>query len=128
MDMRLEAQKAPAGSLDLAGHSLILSGVFTYAGRGERPFFIGLDFDEDTRFDSDTGFTVKPGASRLAVVLDIAQWLARADITGCIDSGGLRLDASGGFTMDGSKGCGLEKAVKESVKGSGKLRGESFDD
>jgi hypothetical protein len=72
--VRLEAQEnAPAGVPDLGRHSLVFAGTFAYAGRPDRPFAIALDFDEDQRFESPSGFAVseqfhhhRPGYSPLA--------------------------------------------------------------
>lgn len=128
MDVRLSAQgKIPAAGPDLSGHSLTLSGTFAYAGRSDRPFLIALDFDEDARFESDSGFILAEGSNRLSVVLDIGQWLSQADITACLDSGALPLDADGGISMTAGKDCGLGKTVKDAIKRSGKLRGERLE-
>jgi hypothetical protein len=48
LEVRLESQdKTSPGVPDLARHSLVFNGSFSYAGRGDRPFSISLDFEEE---------------------------------------------------------------------------------
>ncbi len=129
LDVRLEGREDDQpGGIGLDRHSLVFGGTFAYAGRADRPFSIALDFDEDARFESDTAFTVAPGVNQAIVSLDIALWLSRADLTSCLEEGDLPLDAEGGFALDRDSHCDLEQELKEAIKNSGRLRGESSDD
>lgn len=126
VEVRLESQEeASAGVPDLGRHSLVFAGTFAYAGRADRPFSIALDFDEDERFESASGFAIAEGGNTITVALDIARWLARTDLTACLDDGSLPLDAAtGGFTLEKGRGCAVEQELKDAIKGSGSVSGE----
>lgn len=126
IDVRLQAadEEKPGTDPDLAGHSMIIKGNFAYAGRSDRAFTIGLDFDEDTRFQSDTGFALQAGNNRITIFLDVEKWLTGADITKCLDNGDLTLDASGNLTAIDSGACSaLGESIKDAVKASGRMHG-----
>jgi hypothetical protein len=128
VEVRLEAQEdRHAAGPDLSRHSLIFAGTFTWRGRADRPFSIALDFDEDIRFESAGALAVDTGSNALTIALDIAAWLSRADITACLEDGSLALDASGGFSFEKGRGCGVEQQVKDAVKASGSVREERDD-
>jgi hypothetical protein len=128
LDVRLEAQdKVVAGAPDLGKHSLVIGGTFAYAGRIDRPFRIALDFDEDARFESSSGFSVDSGENAITLALDIAQWMSTADLTACLDAGSLPLDALGGFSLEKGHGCDLEQALKDAVKASGSVHEENHE-
>lgn len=127
--VRLEAQeKVPAGAPDLGRHSLVFGGTFAYAGRTDRPFSIALDFDEEERYESDSGFAVSEGGNTITIALDIAAWLSHTDITACLDRGGLALDPSGGFVLENDGVCGLEEGLKNAIKASGSVHGGHGED
>jgi hypothetical protein len=120
--VRLEAQEnAPAGVPDLGRHSLVFAGTFAYAGRPDRPFAIALDFDEDQRFESPSGFAVSEGSNSITIALDIARWLSGANLTACLDEGTLPLDAAGGFSLEKGRGCAVEQEMKDANKASGNV-------
>lgn len=124
MEVRLESGPQPAGSRSgLDGHSMVIKGEFEYAGRAGRPFSIALDFEEETRFDSDTGLSVDSlGLNRLLVLLDVERWLSGVDISGCLDSGKLALLSDGGLVLDKGNSCGqLIGDIRSAVKASGRL-------
>ncbi|MDB5051194.1 MAG: hypothetical protein JWO30_4265 [Fibrobacteres bacterium] len=127
MDVRLEAMEKGATGTDpdLPGHSMVVKGSFDYAGKADRSFSLALDFDEDARFENLAGLGVEAeGLNRLIVLLDVEQWLAKANITGCLDDKSLSLDAQGGLHVDKENACpGLENILKDAIKGSGNLRG-----
>lgn len=128
LDVRLEAQdKVAAGAPDLARHSLVFGGTFSWSGRSDRPFTVALDFDEDERFESPTAFTVSEGNTAITINLDIARWLSQANLTDCLENGSLPLDSAGGFAFGKDGGCGLEQEMKDAIKASGTVRGEHED-
>lgn len=125
IDVRLEGKsnEKPGPDTGLDGHSLIIKGEFDHAGKTGRTFTIALDFEEDVRFISDTGLTVDSvGLNRFIIFLDVEKWLAGANITKCLEDGGLALQADGNLTIDKDNACGqLENDVKAAIKGSGSL-------
>jgi hypothetical protein len=128
LEVRLEAQdKVAAGAPDLGLHSLVFGGTFAWSGRSDRPFTVALDFDEDERFESPTGFAVSEGNTAITIDLDIARWLAQANLTACLENGSLPLDSEGGFAFGKDGGCGLEQEMKDAIKASGTVLGEHED-
>lgn len=126
IDVRLQAadKEKPGPEPDLAGHSMIIKGTFAYAGRSDRAFTLALDFDEDARFQSDTGFALQAGKNRITIVLDVEKWLSGADITECLDNGDLTLDASGNLTaMDSGTCSDFGEPIKDAIKASGRMHG-----
>ncbi len=124
VEVRLESQdRSPEGIPDLARHSLVFNGTFAYADRADRPFSIALDFDEETRFESPSGFTIGEGSNAITIGLDIGRWLSRTDLTACLDDGSLPLDADGGFRLEKGRGCEVEQDLKDAIKSSGSLSG-----
>jgi hypothetical protein len=125
MEVRLESGSRPTGAAwsGLDGHSMVIKGEFEYAGRAGRPFSIALDFEEETRFDSDTGLSVDGReVSRLLILLDVERWLSGVDITGCLDTGKLALLPDGGLILDKGNSCGqLIGDIRSAVKASGRL-------
>lgn len=124
VDVRLDALDPghPAADSALIGHSMVLSGTFAYAGRSDRNFSIVLDFDEEIRYDSGLTRVREAPLNLLKLRLDADHWLADSDIGGCLDSGSLELDDSGGLRIDEENSCeGLEQTIKDGVKASGTL-------
>lgn len=125
IDVRLEgkSQEKPGPDSGLNGHSLIIKGIFDHAGKTGRTFKITLDFEEDVRFNSDTGLAVEsPGLNTFIIFLDVEKWLVDVNITRCLEEGGLALQADGGLVIDKDNTCGqLENDVKTAIKGSGSL-------
>ena len=126
MDIRFEPMdKASSGpDAGLNGHTLLIKGTFGYAGRSDRAFSIALDFNEDGSYVSPVGLGVKAqGLDTLIVLMNVDQWLSHADITACLDSGDLSLDAAGNLAIGKDSGCSdLENATKDAIKGSGNLK------
>lgn len=125
LDVRLESglQAAAGPWSGLDGHSMIIKGVFDYAGQSARAFSIALDFEEEVRFGSDSGLWVDSlGTNRLMVLLDVERWLSDVDITACLDKGELELLPDGGLAMDRRNSCGQAvNAVRSAIKASGRL-------
>jgi hypothetical protein len=111
------------GGTGLQGHTLLIQGTFAYAGK-DAGFSLALDFNEEAEYVAAGGLGVTgKGLDTLLVLLNADQWLSQADITACLDSGKLVLDPAGNLAVDKSDNCpGLENAIKDAVKGSGKLR------
>jgi hypothetical protein len=125
LEVRLEAQQmAGAGAPDLGYHSLVFGGTFAWSGRADRPFTVALDFDEDERFESPTGFPVAEGSTSIIIALDIARWLSQANLTACLENGSLPLDSAGGFALGKDGGCGVGQELKDAIKASGSVRSE----
>ncbi|MDQ3003692.1 MAG: hypothetical protein M3Y08_20840, partial [Fibrobacterota bacterium] len=118
-----KSQEKPGPDSGLNGHSLIIKGIFDHAGKTGRTFKITLDFEEDVRFNSDTGLAVEsPGLNTFIIFLDVEKWLVDVNITRCLEEGGLALQADGGLVIDKDNTCGqLENDVKTAIKGSGSL-------
>jgi len=125
LEVRLESQdKVASGAPDLGRHSLVFGGTFNWSGRADRPFTVALDFDEDERFESPTGFAVAEGSTTITVSLDIARWLSQANLTACLENGSLALDSAGGFAFEKDGGCGIEQEMKDAIKASGTVSGK----
>lgn len=113
---------AASPETSLRGHTVLLAGTFAYAGRSDRAFTMVLDLNEEARFDSGSSRVREAPLNLLRLRMDAGQWLASADITGCLDDGRLPLDPSGNLRIDGETACeGLEQAIKHGIKGSGRL-------
>lgn len=124
VEVRLETLEPgrPAADSALVGHSMILSGNFSYAGRSDRAFTIVLDFNEEARFDSGSSRVREAPLNLLQLRMDVDHWLAQSDIGGCLDSGALVLGGTGDLRIDKDNACdGLEQALKDGVKRSGSL-------
>ena len=126
IDVRLEGKSKdkPGPDSGLDGHSLILKGLFEYAGKADRKLSITLDFDEDVRFVSDPGLSLDSiGLNRFTIFLDVEKWFTGVDIGKCLDEGKLQLDADGSLAIDKENACGLlQSDVKAAIKASGNLR------
>lgn len=124
VDVRLEALEPGRTAADtaLVGHSMLLSGTFTYAGRSDRAFEIVLDFNEEARFDSGSSRVREAPLNLLKLRMDVDHWLAESGIGACLDSGSLILHGAGDLRIDKDNACdGLEQAIKNGVKASGTL-------
>lgn len=124
VEVRLESQeKTSEGIPDLARHSLVFNGTFAYGDRADRPFSIAVDFDEEERFESPSGFAIAEGANTITIALDIGRWLSLTNLTACLEDGSLPLDDDGGFRLEKGRGCEVEQELKDAIKGSGSLSG-----
>lgn len=123
-EMRLEALEsgAPTPQPQLLGRSMIISGTFVYAGKTDRTFSISLDFDEEIAFESGS-MSVKPDIlNKFLLLFNVDEWMAKADITKCLDDSTLVLDPQGNLLIDKQNKCeGLEQVLKDGVKASGDL-------
>lgn len=106
----------------LAGHSVVLSGTFAYAGRADRAFSLSLDFNELVRFEGGSMAVRQDTLTHLLLRFGVESWLKEIDIGRCLDEGRLVLDNQGNLKLDDGSNCdGLEKALKEAVKASGRM-------
>lgn len=118
--------KTPPPGIDslLFSHTMLIKGTFGYSGKSDRKFSILLDFGEVVSYESDSALQIREtGLNKLILSLDAKKWLAKANITHCLDNGTMTLDSMGDLAVDKSNMCdGLEQVIKAGVKASGSLK------
>lgn len=118
--LRLDADSSPDGL------SITAFGTVD-AGTGPQPWSLGLELDEDARFEA-VGGVVVDDATTATVLLDVAVWFAELPVTTCLADGLLAEEADGTLRLDDSAGCDLEDALEDAIGESGRVEDDTDDD
>ncbi len=129
IDVRLDDADSTDGivlaSDELENYTMILKGTFGYLDKSDRPFSILLRFNEDARFEADSGILIQDGTLQIVTLkLDVNKWLNGVSVTACLSQNGITLDSLGNLLIDekNGKNCSdLEGLLKSNIKNSGQL-------
>ena len=125
IDVRFDDAESQEGIIDdnhpIAEQTLIGSGTFTYENV-VRTFDLALKFNEDARFENNSGIEIQSDNNDIFLLLDVQEWFSGLPITDCLDDGDLSFDGNHLQIADDSGSCSdIENSIKEAIKRSGQL-------
>jgi hypothetical protein len=132
IDIRFDDAEVSEGLITaespLNENTMYIAGTFVFdledVNEVEKTFELALKFNEDVRFEEETGgIELDEGATEnLVLMLDVSQWFAALPITTCIDDGDLIVDGNSHLLITDSGNCStIENDLKEAMKTSGQL-------
>lgn len=126
VDVRFEdADKNAAKELDvpdeLTAWTMVATGA--YQGESAQAFDLRLKFNEDARFQSDSGIVVgENGAQEMVMALDVERWFSAVSLDECFDKERLEVVEGVLVIEDESKRCNaVENAIKGAMKHPNRL-------